>query len=131
VWVPESRPWWRSRRIPSWSPFRQGVRPISQVCLSYLVLAVKPDFLANDLKEFVAVVKANPGKYNLGSFGTGTTSHILGERFARVAELDMTHVPCKASAPMLPNESNFRELGYPTPGNRSPSALISSSTEAC
>jgi tripartite-type tricarboxylate transporter receptor subunit TctC len=74
--------------------------PISQICLSYLALAVKPDFPAKDLKEFVALVKASPGKYTFGSFGTGTTSHILGERFARVAGLDMTHVPYKGSAPM-------------------------------
>lgn len=74
--------------------------PISQICLSYLALAVKPDFPAKDLKEFVAVVKANPGKYTFGSFGTGSSSHIMGERFARVAGLDMTHVPYKGSAPM-------------------------------
>jgi tripartite-type tricarboxylate transporter receptor subunit TctC len=74
--------------------------PISQICLSYLALAVKPDFPSKDLKEFIALVKASPGKYPLGSFGTGTTSHILGERFARVAGLDMTHVPYKGSAPM-------------------------------
>ena len=74
--------------------------PISQICLSYLALAVKPDFPAKDLKEFVAVVKANPGKYTFGSFGTGSSSHIMGERFARVAGLEMTHVPYKGSAPM-------------------------------
>ena len=75
--------------------------PISQIALSYLVLAVKPDFPARDIKEFVALVKASPGKYNFGSFGTGSTSHILGERFARVAGLDMTHVPYKGAAPLV------------------------------
>ncbi len=74
--------------------------PISQICLSYLALAVRPDFPAKDLKEFVAVVKSNPGKYTFGSFGTGSSSHIMGERFARVAGLEMTHVPYKGSAPM-------------------------------
>lgn len=74
--------------------------PISQICLSYLVLVVKPDFPARDLKEFVALVKANPGKYSFGSFGTGSSSHIVGEGFARRAGLDMTHVPYKGSAPM-------------------------------
>jgi tripartite-type tricarboxylate transporter receptor subunit TctC len=74
--------------------------PVSQICLSYLALAVRPDFPAKDLKEFVSVVKANPGKYTFGSFGTGTSSHIMGERFARLAGLDMTHVPYKGSAPM-------------------------------
>ncbi len=77
--------------------------PISQICLSYLVLVVKPDFPANSLKEFVALVKSNPGKYAFGSFGAGSSSHIVGERFARVAGLDMTHVPYKGSAPMTPD----------------------------
>ena len=74
--------------------------PVSQICLSYLVLVVKPDFPARNLKEFVALVKANPGKYSFGSFGAGTSSHIVGEGFARRAGLDMTHVPYKGSAPM-------------------------------
>lgn len=74
--------------------------PISQVCLSYLVLVVRPDFPAKDIKEFVALVKANPGKYSFGSFGTGSSSHIVGEGFARQAGLDMAHVPYKGSAPM-------------------------------
>ena len=75
--------------------------PVSQICLSYLVLVVKPDFPARDLKEFVALVKATPGKYSFGSFGAGTSSHIVGEGFARRAGLDMTHVPYKGSAPMI------------------------------
>ncbi len=75
--------------------------PVSQICLSYLVLVVKPDFPAKDLKEFVALVKANPGKYSFGSFGTGSSSHIVGETFARRAKLDLAHVPYKGSAPMM------------------------------
>lgn len=75
-------------------------QPISQICLSYLVLVVKPDFPANTIKEFVALVKANPGKYSFGSFGTGSSSHIVGETFARKAGLDLAHVPYKGSAPM-------------------------------
>ena len=75
--------------------------PVSQICLSYLVLVVKPDFPARDLKEFVALVKANPGMYSFGSFGTGSSSHIVGEGFARRAGLDLAHVPYKGSAPMI------------------------------
>ena len=75
--------------------------PVSQLCLSYLVLVVKPDFPANNLKEFVALIKANPGKYSFGSFGTGSSSHIVGETFARKAGLDLAHVPYKGSAPMM------------------------------
>lgn len=75
--------------------------PISQICLSYLTLVVKPDFPARDLKEFIALVKANPGKHTYGSFGIASSSHIVGERFEKVAGLDMTHVPYKGSAPMM------------------------------
>ena len=76
-------------------------QPVSQICLSYLVLVVKPDFPANNIKEFVALIKANPGKYSFGSFGTGSSSHIVGETFARKAGLDLAHVPYKGSALML------------------------------
>ncbi|MFZ9407941.1 MAG: Bug family tripartite tricarboxylate transporter substrate binding protein [Burkholderiaceae bacterium] len=75
--------------------------PISQICLSYLVLAVRPEFPARDVREFAAVVKANPGKYTFGSFGTGSSSHIVGERFARSQSLDMAHVPYKGAAPLV------------------------------
>lgn len=75
-------------------------QPISQICLSYLALVVKPDFPANNLQEFIALMKANPDKYSFGSFGTASSSHIVGERFARAAGLKITHVPYKGSAPM-------------------------------
>ena len=75
--------------------------PVSQICLSYLVLVVKPDFPANNLQQFIAHVKANPGKFSFGSFGTGSSSHIVGETFARKAGLDLAHVPYKGSALML------------------------------
>jgi tripartite-type tricarboxylate transporter receptor subunit TctC len=75
--------------------------PVSQICLSYLVLVVKPDFPASNLKDFIAHVKANPGKVSFGSFGTGSSSHIVGETFARKAGLDLAHVPYKGSALML------------------------------
>jgi tripartite-type tricarboxylate transporter receptor subunit TctC len=75
--------------------------PISQICLSYLVLAVRPEFPANDVREFAALVKSQPGKYTFGSFGTGSSSHIVGERFARNQGLDMAHVPYKGAAPLV------------------------------
>lgn len=74
---------------------------VSQICLSYLVLVVKPEFPAKDIKEFIALVKANPGKYSFGSFGAGSSSHIVGEGFAKKAGLDLAHVPYKGSAPMM------------------------------
>ena len=55
--------------------------PVSQICLSYLVLVVKPDFPAGNLKDFIALVKANPGKYSFGSFGTGSGQAIPLEEY--------------------------------------------------
>ena len=75
--------------------------PISQICLSYLVLAVRPEFPANDVREFAALVKSQPGKHTFGSFGTGSSSHIVGERFARSQGLEMAHVPYKGAAPLV------------------------------
>ena len=75
--------------------------PVSQVALSYLVLAVKPDFPANTIAEFVAHVKANPGAYTFGSFGTASSAHIVGESFGRALGVAPNHVPYKGSAPLV------------------------------
>lgn len=85
-------------KVP-YDPYKD-FEPVSQVCLSYLTLAVHPDFPAKDLKEFLAYVKANPGSYSFGSFGIASSSHIVGERFGRMAGLPVTHVPYKGSAPL-------------------------------
>lgn len=74
---------------------------VSQICLSYLVLVVKPDFPANTLKEFVAYCKTHPGTYTFGSFGTASSSHVVGEGFGREAGLQVNHVAYKGSSPML------------------------------
>ncbi len=74
--------------------------PVSLVAKSSTILAVSPDFPRRDLRGLVELVKANPGKYPYGSYGMGTTGHILGELLKRQAELDMTHVPYKGGAPL-------------------------------
>ncbi|AEI82324.1 hypothetical protein UPF0065 (plasmid) [Cupriavidus necator N-1] len=73
---------------------------VSEVAISSIILAVSPDFPARTLPELVALVKANPGKYAYGSYGTGTTGHILGELLKREARLDMDHVAYKGGAPL-------------------------------
>ncbi|GAA4413250.1 Bug family tripartite tricarboxylate transporter substrate binding protein [Quisquiliibacterium transsilvanicum] len=74
---------------------------VSQSVLSYLALAVRPDFPANTLAEFVAHVKAKPGAYTFGSFGAASSSHIVGESFGRQIGAEVIHVAYKGSAPML------------------------------
>jgi len=73
---------------------------VSEVAASSTILAVSPDFPARTLPELVKLVQANPGKYPYGSYGMGTTGHILGELLKREAGLDMVHVPYKGGAPL-------------------------------
>lgn len=74
--------------------------PVSLVAKSSTILAVSPDFPARKLRDLVNLVKGSPGKYPYGSYGMGTTGHILGELLKRQAGLDMAHVPYKGGAPL-------------------------------
>jgi tripartite-type tricarboxylate transporter receptor subunit TctC len=65
------------------------------------VLLVRPDFPAKTAKEFIAYVKANPGKVNYASQGIGTTSHLTAALFEKVTGTTMVHVPYKGTSPAL------------------------------
>jgi len=73
--------------------------PIAMVGLAPYLLVVNSAFPAKDLKEFVSVVKAQPGKFNYGSAGQATTTHLVMATFATKAGLDMVHIPFKGNAP--------------------------------
>jgi tripartite-type tricarboxylate transporter receptor subunit TctC len=75
--------------------------PIAMAGLSPYVLVVNPKFPAKDAKEFVALVKANPGKYTFASSGTGATAHLVAEAFNAALGLTAVHVPYKGSSPAL------------------------------
>ncbi len=53
---------------------------------------------ANNLKDFITLVRANPGKYNYGSAGQGSIHHLATAMFNAIAGLDMVHVPYKGSS---------------------------------
>jgi len=65
------------------------------------VLVVHPGVAAKDLREFVALLKAQPGRISYGSPGNGTQGHLLGEQLKQVAGIDMTHVPYKGAGPAV------------------------------
>ena len=65
------------------------------------VLVTAPSFPAKDIKEFISVMKNNPGKYNYASSGTGAAAHLAVEYFNSVAGIKATHVPYKGSVPAL------------------------------
>jgi tripartite-type tricarboxylate transporter receptor subunit TctC len=75
--------------------------PLAQVALSNNLFIISSDIAASTLSEFVALAKANPKKYNYGSFGAGTSSHIYGESFKNQAGIDLAHVPYKGSGPLM------------------------------
>ena len=79
----------------------KDLKPLAQVASTNSVLVVPPSTPANTLAEFIALVKAKPGKYNFGSYGVGTSSHIQGSLLNLQAGTDLVHVPYKGAAPLL------------------------------
>ncbi|HEY3179414.1 MAG TPA: tripartite tricarboxylate transporter substrate binding protein [Casimicrobiaceae bacterium] len=65
------------------------------------VLVVNPQVPVNTVPELIAYAKANPGKLNFASSGSGTSIHLSGELFKTMTGVQMTHVPYKGSAPAL------------------------------
>ena len=65
------------------------------------VLVVNPEVKANSVKELIALIKSQPGKYTYASSGNGSTIHMSGEMFRSMLNLEITHVPYKGSAPAL------------------------------
>lgn len=64
-------------------------------------LIVNPAVQAQTIQELVAFARANPGRLNFASMGSGTTGHLCGEMFKRAANIDIVHVPYRGSAPAL------------------------------
>ncbi|HSV16835.1 MAG TPA: tripartite tricarboxylate transporter substrate binding protein [Casimicrobiaceae bacterium] len=65
------------------------------------VLVIGPGLPVNSVQELIAYAKANPGKLNFASSGSGTSIHLSGELFKTLTGVQMTHVPYKGSAPAL------------------------------
>ncbi len=74
--------------------------PVGRVGVTPTLLMVNPSLPVTDVKSLVALLKANPGKYNYGSSGVGSILHLCGEEFKAMAGVDIVHVPYKGSAPM-------------------------------
>jgi tripartite-type tricarboxylate transporter receptor subunit TctC len=75
--------------------------PVAIMTVIPNVLLVRPDFPAKTAKEFIAYVKANPGKVNYASQGIGTTSHLTAALFETATGTKLVHVPYKGTAPAL------------------------------
>ncbi len=77
------------------------VTPVARVMASPHLLAARADAPYKTVNELIAYGKANPGKINLGSAGTGTAVHLAGMAFANAAGIEITHVPFQGLAPAI------------------------------
>ncbi len=83
----------------NWDPIKDFT-PISTLVKNPLVIAVRPDFKANSIKDLIKMAKDNPGKFTYGSSGSGSALHMSAEYFKSVAKVDIVHIPYSGNAPM-------------------------------
>ena len=87
------------RKLP-FDPVKD-LAPVSQVLNMANVLVVPISAPYQNLQEFLAYARANPGKLTYASYGNGGTAHLAGEMLARDAKIDWLHVPYKGGAPAV------------------------------
>jgi tripartite-type tricarboxylate transporter receptor subunit TctC len=75
--------------------------PVTLICTQSNIMVVPNSSPAKSVREFIAHARANPGKISYGSGGIGTSVHLSGELFKRMAGIEMTHVPYRGAAPAL------------------------------
>lgn len=74
--------------------------PVSQVTSAPNVLVVHPSMPAKSVKELIAVARGRPGEINYASSGNGSTQHLTGALFCKMAGINMTHIPYRGSGPV-------------------------------
>jgi len=84
----------------SWDPHRDFT-PITKVALMSIIVCVAPQRGIRSMKELIAKVRSEPGKWFYASPGNGTSQHLAGVEINRIAGIDMLHVPFKGGAPSL------------------------------
>ncbi len=65
------------------------------------ILVVHPSVAAKDIKEFIALLKKNPGKFSFATSGTAGIGHMMGELFLQASGTDMVHIPYKGAGPAI------------------------------
>ena len=79
----------------------RDIAPVAGLVRTPNVMEVTPSFPAKTVAEFIAYCKANPGKINMASSGSGTSVHLSGELFKSLTGCQMLHVPYKGAGPAL------------------------------
>ena len=81
--------------------FIRDIVPAASIMRAPGVMVINPSVPANTVPEFIAHVKANPGKINMASAGNGTTGHVFGELFKFMTRVNMVHVPYRGGVPAI------------------------------
>ncbi len=81
--------------------FQRDIVPVASIMRTSNVMEVHPSFPVRTVPEFIAYAKANPGKINMASAGSGSSQHVAGELFKMMTGIEMVHVPYRGAAPAL------------------------------
>jgi tripartite-type tricarboxylate transporter receptor subunit TctC len=73
--------------------FIREIAPVASIGGTSYVMVINPSVPAKTVPEFIAYAKANPGKINMGSSGSGSVSHVFGERFKIMTGINLVHIP--------------------------------------
>jgi tripartite-type tricarboxylate transporter receptor subunit TctC len=79
----------------------RDIAPVAGIARTHLVMLVHPSFPARTVPEFIAYARANPGKINMASAGSGSSPRLAGELFKLMTDIDMVHVPYRGGAPAM------------------------------
>jgi tripartite-type tricarboxylate transporter receptor subunit TctC len=79
--------------------FLRDIAPVASVARASLVMLVHPLVPARTVREFISHAKANPGKINMASGGNGSPTHIAGELFKMMADVNLVHIPYRGGLP--------------------------------
>src|SRR5262249_50575813 len=77
--------------------FLRDIAPVAGIAKTAFIIVTATSFPAKNLEEFIAYLKANPGKANMASGGIGTSPHLCGELFQILTGTKMTHVPYRGN----------------------------------
>lgn len=80
---------------------RTDLVPVGGIAAVPNIMTVNAELPAKNMAEFVALAKAQPGKFSYGSSGNGSVSHLMGEQFKLASKTDLVHVPYRGIGPAL------------------------------
>jgi len=95
--------------------FIRDIAPVASIVVVHFVMVVSPSVPAKTVPEFINYAKANPGKVNMPSPGTGSAGHVFGELFKIMTGVHLVHVPYRAT--FVPDLLTGQvQVGFPTIG---------------